>query len=71
MNLTKQQEHLLKSLLNDDVWLSLLDDIEAARPIRPWKPSEKLDEADKNAQWIFESGIKRGWNDLVTIFRMT
>ena len=68
---TKQQQGLLKGLLNDDVWVSLLNDIEADRLIRPWKPSMKLSEDEKNAQWIFDSGIKRGISDILTLFRLT
>lgn len=68
MNLTKRQEGILKGLLGDDAWVDLLNQIEADREIRPWKPGKSEDE--KHAQWIYESGRKRGISDILTILRL-
>ncbi len=70
MILTKRQEGLLRDLLNDDVWVSLLDQIEADSEVRPWKPGGKAAEDEKQSKWVYDSGIKRGKSDLLTIFRM-
>ena len=69
MNLTKQQEGILRGLLNDDDWVALLDQIENDRTIKPWKPGKSEDE--KNSQWIFDSGRQRGVSDILTLFRLT
>ena len=70
MNLSKRQETILKNLLDDDAWVDLLNQIEADAEIKPWKASEKKGEDEKNAQWIYQSGMKRKVSDLLTIFRM-
>ncbi len=70
MNLSKRQEIILKNLLDDDAWVALLDQIEADAQIRPWKPSKDKGEDEKNAQWIYQSGMQRKVSDLLTIFRM-
>ena len=70
MNLTKRQASLLKNLLADDSWVDLLDQIEADAKIKAWKPSKDKGEDEKNAQWIFSSGMQRKASDIVTIFRM-
>ncbi len=68
---TKRQQSFLKGLLNDDDWVSLLNDIEADCKIRPWKPSKEKSEDEKNSQWIFDSGKQRGISDILTLFRLT
>lgn len=71
MILTKRQEGILKGLLNDDDWVALLNQIEADRQIRPWKPSKEKGEDEKHSQWIFDSGKQRGASDILTLFRLT
>lgn len=69
MNLTAEQEALLNHLLHKPAWVSLLDALKTERPVKPWKPSrpEDNDEQRKNSQWVFESGIQRGFNEVVEI----
>ena len=70
MNLSKRQESLLKNLLDDDAWVALLDQIEADAQVKAWKPSKDKGEDEKNAQWIYQSGMQRKVSDILTIFRM-
>jgi len=71
MNLTKRQEGILKGLLNDDDWVDLLEQIEADCEINAWKPGKNVSEDHKNAQWIYDSGRKRGILYILTLFRLT
>ncbi len=71
MILTKRQEGILKGLLNDDDWVALLEQIEADRQIKPWKPSKEKSEDEKNSQWIYDSGRQRGVSDILILFRLT
>lgn len=70
MNLTIRQEGILKDLLGDDDWVALLDQFEADREVKPWKPGKNVSEEQKNAQWIYDSGAKRGVSDILTILRL-
>ena len=71
MILTKRQESILKGLLNDDDWVALLEQIEADCEIKAWKPGKNVNEDHKTAQWIYDSGRKRGISDILTTFRLT
>lgn len=69
MNLTTEQEILLNDLLQRREWVQLLEALKDGFQVRPWKPSrtEDDDEQRKTAQWVFESGVQRGFHDIVTI----
>ena len=68
MELTHEQENLLKELRGDRTWISLLESIDKSREVKQWKPGD--DEETKRAKWIFESGIQRGISDMVVILRL-
>lgn len=70
IQLTKPQENLLKDLLRDSDWISLLEAIEKERELKPWKPGPEDDEEKKRAKWIYESGILRGISDTLTTLRL-
>ena len=70
MNLTKHEEILLEKLLDDPVWISLLENIKTDSEVRPWKPGGEKDEEAKRSQWIFDSGIRRGVSNLLDIFNL-
>ena len=70
MNLTKHEEILLEKLLDDPVWISLLEHIKTDSEVKPWKPGGEKDEEAKRSQWIFDSGIKRGVSNLLDIFSL-
>ena len=70
MNLTTRQKSLLKDLLGDDAWVSLLEQIESDREVRPWQSGGEQSEQEKNSKWIYESGIKRGVSDILIILRL-
>ncbi len=67
----KRQQGILRGLLNDDEWVSLLNDIETESQIRPWKSSGEKSEDEKHSQWIHDSGRQRGVSDILTLFRLT
>lgn len=71
MNLTPQQDALLKDLALNEVWRSLLRDIkeDPETKIRPWKPNED-DEERKHFKWVFESGISKGIDKILTILSL-
>ena len=71
MNLNIRQKGILKDLLGDDDWVSLLAQIEQESEIKPWKPGGASTQEEKEAKWIYESGARRGKSDILEIFRLT
>lgn len=68
--LTKQQISLLRDLSRNPIWMSLLDDLDGAVEIRPYKLSSNDSEEAKHARFIWESGAKFHNKDILTILRL-
>ena len=69
MELTHEQENLLKDLLGNQAWISLLKELEI-HEVKPWKPGKDDNEEAKRLKWVFESGIQRGISRTLTILRL-
>ncbi len=69
IQLSKQQENLLMDLARDPEWMALLDAIGKERKVSPWKPGTDSED-QRQAKWIYESGILRGISDTLTTLRL-
>lgn len=71
MTLNDKQKALLRQLLNDPIWVSILDELDTECQITPWKPGiEGKAEDAKTAKFHYDSGKLRRNDEILYVIDM-